>query len=63
MGGAYPLYASLSQTVLSPRGTKRDPATMHGRGLMRPCETPEGNETATPLRLSIFFDFLGRTRF
>ncbi len=68
MGGAYPLYyeplpdcrpeeprETLQLCIV---GVSWDP--VRPMRLMRPCETPEGNETATPLRLSIIFPtFLG----
>ena len=56
-GGAYPLYASLSQTVWSPQFHH-----LKGRGYMRLWRLwrdSEGSKTATPLRLSSFRTFLG----
>ena len=49
MGGPTPSTRSLSQAVSPPRGTKRDPATMHSRGLMRPVRPMETYETCGDL--------------
>ena len=67
MGGAYPSSEASPRLCVAPIPGVHQENRIVGVS-WRPMETyetygEEGNKTATPLRLSVSPDFLGRTRF